>query len=321
MVAAIQSAGCFMVKANGRIHRNGSPSRRHAIVLAGGEGTRLAAVAEQTYGYPRPKQFCQFGSEQTLLEETLARAERFTGRRAHIAVSVSRAHRAEVTECLADWPEVRRVEQPLAMDTTPGILIALLHVLAQDPDCTLVVLPSDHHVSDEEAFVAALLKASRVLEDDPNVVLLAGAQLAEPEPGLGWIVPGASHGRWKGVARFVEKPDDAEARSLVDAGALANTFVLVARGAALARLFREHVPDWWAELCASCFDTAAVERLYQRKGRSSFSKDVLAHAVDSLGVVALEGVHWSDIGTPERLFAMRGTPAAAPGRVKAPKVA
>lgn len=302
-----------------RSARSGDP-HRYAIVLAGGEGTRLAAVAQEAYGYARPKQFCQFGSEQSLLEETLERAERFTCRPSRIAVAVTRRHRTETDECLADWPEVVRVEQPGSLDTGPAILYALLHVLARDPLATVLVLPSDHHLSDDRAFVDALIDASHVLEDDPDRVLLAGARLQAPEPGLGWIVPAPTRGAWSPILRFVEKPDEVEAQALFDAGALANTFVILARGAALARLFGLHTPDWWMELSGAFVNPEAVEQLYLRKGPSNFSHDVLAHAVASLGVIPLDGVEWSDIGTPERLFARRGTPTAQ-GRSKRPAVA
>src|SRR5688572_24648993 len=78
----------------------------YAIVLAGGEGTRLAGVARQRYGYARPKQFCHLCSEQTLLQDTLARAVRFTGSASRIVVSTTRQHRAEVEDSLIGWPGV-----------------------------------------------------------------------------------------------------------------------------------------------------------------------------------------------------------------------
>lgn len=286
-------------------------SHRHAIVLAGGEGKRLADVAHETYGYPRPKQFCQFGSDRSLLEETLERAERFTQDRARIAVSLTRSQRAETDECLRGWPEVLRVEQPSQAGTTPAIVLPLLHVLERDPEATVLVLPSDHHISDDEVFVHALVDACRVLDEHPDVVLLAGMHLAAPEPGLGWIVPGADQGGWRPINRFVEKPTDASAAALCASGALANTFVILARASSLANLCWMYAPMWWVELGCSVGDQDALARLYARERQSGFSHDVLAKAEGSLGVVPIEGVVWSDIGTPERLFAMRRTPAAS----------
>lgn len=289
----------------------GAEGHRYAIVLAGGDGRRLAPVAQRLYGYPRPKQFCRFGSDRTLLQETLLRAARFAGAANRIVVATSTRHRAEANESLAGWRGVVRVEQSRNLDTTPGLLLPLLHVLARDPWATVAVLPSDHHVSDDEAFVDALTAPLVALDAAPDTVLLAGARLRAPEPDLGWIVPGPSAPAWRSVKAFVEKPPPAEAAALHASGAFANTFAFVGRGAAIARLARAHVPEWWRAITGAFFDPVALEGVYRALPPSSFSRDVLERGAGSLGVVPLEGVQWSDVGTPERLLAARGPSAAA----------
>jgi mannose-1-phosphate guanylyltransferase len=280
---------------------------RYAIVLAGGDGLRLSGVTERLYGYPRPKQYCRLGSEQSLVEETVRRALRFTGSLSRVLVSTSRAHREEAEESLADWP-VERIEQPMNRDTTPGLLLPLLHVLERDPDATVLVLPSDHHISDDAAFIDPLAHAVPYLATLRDTVALAGVRLSEPEPDLGWIVPGATVGPWRRVRSFVEKPPWAEATTLHAAGALANTFAFVAQAATLGGMVRSLAPQWWSALSERVHDPAALTALYQQMPSSSLSRDVFAHATRSLGVIPLEGVHWCDIGTPERLFEVRDVP-------------
>ena len=46
-----------------------------SIVLAAGDGTRLAPVTRRLYGDDRPKQFAQLGGARTLLQETIARLD------------------------------------------------------------------------------------------------------------------------------------------------------------------------------------------------------------------------------------------------------
>jgi mannose-1-phosphate guanylyltransferase len=282
--------------------RRSERDNRYAIALAGGDGRRLAEIAEQTYGYPRPKQYCSFGGSSTLLDQTLQRAIRFTGTSTRVVASTSRNHAREARESLARWPGVRQVEQPRNLDTTPGLLLPLLEILTRDPCAWVLILPSDHYVSDDERFVSTLLEAMDDLEAEPDTVLLVGAELPEPERDLGWIVPGASNGSWRRVLRFAEKPADEDTLALHQSGALANTFVLLGRGAAIAQLVRRHTPQWWKALTNAYFHPESLDGVYERMAPSSFSRDVLQQAVSSLGVLPLRGVEWSDVGTPERLM-------------------
>ena len=48
-------------------------SERAAVILAGGDGTRLSAFTREMFGEEIPKQFCRFRSEYTLLEQTWRR--------------------------------------------------------------------------------------------------------------------------------------------------------------------------------------------------------------------------------------------------------
>jgi mannose-1-phosphate guanylyltransferase len=140
------------------------------------------------------------------------------------------------------------------------------------------------------------------LEAEPDTVLLVGAALPEPERDLGWIVPGERSGTWKRVLRFAEKPADADTLALHQSGALANTFVVLGRGSAIAQLIRRHTPHWWKALTNAYFHPESLDGVYERMTPSSFSRDVLQQAVPSLGVLPLRGVEWSDVGTPERLM-------------------
>ena len=270
-----------------------------AIVLAGGEGTRLESECVKRYGYPRPKQFCDFDGTGTLLDRTLKRATAIVPEQ-RIVVVTTRRHRAEADEVLFRWPNVLRVEQPRNAETTAGILLPMLHVLATDRTSSVVVLPSDHHVRHERAFIRALTRATALARKTPDGIVLLGARPELPEEGYGWIVPGGrADGGTRTVARFREKPPLDEVERLLESGALLNTFVLAARVEVLVALIAHHVPDAWSRLSTAWQSEARLERAYQDLPRSNFSKDVLERAT-ALRVLPVSA-GWSDVGTPDRL--------------------
>jgi mannose-1-phosphate guanylyltransferase len=134
-------------------------NRTWAIVLAGGEGSRLSNLTTTRSGVRVPKQFCSLAGGPSLLRQTIERAAALAPR-AQIAVVVAEAHRAFWRDELADLPAENVLVQPEGRGTAPGILLPALHVARRDPGAKLAVLPSDHHVENEAALAATRCAAS-----------------------------------------------------------------------------------------------------------------------------------------------------------------
>ncbi len=269
------------------------------IVLAGGSGVRLAHEARRQYGYARPKQFCDFDGRGTLLAQTLERARRLTSD-PHILVVTVRAHRHEANEALAAFAEVRRLELPANRDTTSGIAVPLRFILDRDPEAEVVVMPSDHAISNRALFTGTVFEALAVVRREPDRMALLGAPPSGYDDGVGWLVPesNATPGRWPGVACFREKPDPREAAQLAASGARVNTFVFTARATVLAAAIAQHCPETWRAMASPVGLDAAFAAL----PTSSFSRDVLEQSAQHMTLVTLPAAAgWSDIGTPERL--------------------
>src|ERR1700692_649609 len=177
-----------------------------AIVLAAGEGSRLHSLTTTEAGIAIPKQYCSLRGGRSLLREALRRAETIASP-ANRCIVVATHHRHWWHAALADEPASNVVVHPSHRGTANGILLPLLHIMARDPDARIVLLPSDHHVSDEQVLSAALAEAVRKLEARRDQVLLLGISPEEADPDLGYIVPGSVDGCavWT-VSRFVEKP-------------------------------------------------------------------------------------------------------------------
>jgi mannose-1-phosphate guanylyltransferase len=288
--------------------------RPYVVVLAGGEGTRLASLTRALYGEDLPKQFAVITGERSLLQETIERARLLTTLdRILVVVSAQRAQLARAQ--LAPYPGVELVVQPRGLDTGPGLLLPLVRILARGESARVVFLPSDHYISDAMPLIRALRDAELgVLRDR---IALIGVTPTGPEVEYGWIVRGTRIGRTDAfaVARFVEKPAPIVANELWCNGGLWNTFISTGPVHAFWELARRHLSDHAAALeryaaaIGSLAEAVALEDAYRAMPPANFSRDVLAHA-RSLATVPVAGAGWSDWGSPQRVFAsLQGTPS------------
>ncbi len=277
-----------------------------SIILAGGVGRRLATEAQRRYGYARPKQFCDFDGEGTLLERTMQRAQRLTPE-SRVVVVTTRSHRQEAIESLRMYPETQVVEQPLGRDTGPGILLALRAIEREDPAATVVMHPSDHYIHDVDGFVSHVRNGVRAAQTASERVVLLGAHPDEAQgspESYGWMVPECATATRSAVRTFREKPPVEEAEALREAGARVNTFVMAGSLAAFVRLSEWWMPEWWQALATQ--ERMAVENAYRTLPAVNFSREVLEPAGRYLDMYRLDPVGWSDIGTPVRLQAAFG---------------
>ncbi len=210
----------------------------HAVILAGGSGTRFWPLSRAK----KPKQFLPLVTGRTLIEETFARVQPLCGAEA-IWVVCGKDHVAAVREALPDIPAQHVVAEPAARNTAPAIGLACVHALREDPQATLIVLPSDHPVARPEAFRAALSAAARACQDGDLLTL--GIRPTRPETGYGYLRRGAEKAPGVfAVEAFVEKPDaDTARRYVADPAYSWNAGIFVFRADAMLDALRRHLPE------------------------------------------------------------------------------
>jgi len=181
------------------------------VILSGGSGTRLWPLSREAY----PKQFLPLAGQVTMLQATWQRVAPVASRGP--LVIANEEHRfvaAEQLQQVGAEPAAIILE-PVGRNTAPAIAVAALEATRDGTDALLLVLPSDHVITDEAAFRSAVQAAANAAEAGKLVTF--GIVPTGPETGYGYIKAADGQGL-RAVERFVEKPDLDTASGYVASG-------------------------------------------------------------------------------------------------------
>ncbi len=269
----------------------------YPVLLCGGAGTRLWPLSRKSY----PKQFSHLTGEESLFQ---ASARRLAGEDFHPPVVVTGSDfRFIVTEQLMEVgidPASILIE-PEGRNTAPAILAAALHLHARDPGALMLVAPSDHVVSDAQAFRQAV-QAGVPAAGDGDLVTF-GITPDRPETGYGYLeIDGEMRNGPMKLRRFVEKPDLDTARKMLEQGNfLWNAGIFLFTAKAILAAYKTCLPEM-VEQVSRAVEAAQPDLGFLRldpeawAGAEDVSIDygVMEHA-DNISVIPY--AHgWSDLG-------------------------
>jgi len=282
---------------------------RHAVIMAGGSGTRLWPLSRGA----RPKQLLELVGGKSLLRLAF---ERLVG-----VVDVSRIHvctsAAYAEAVLVALPELtlgQIIGEPVGRDTANAVALAAAVIAAADPDASIVFVTADHVIEPVDGFQDSMRTAFDVVDAMPDALVTFGIVPTSAHTGLGYIETGDVLGAdgplagARAVDSFKEKPDAPTARAYVESGRFWwNSGMFVWRADTVLDALRSTLPESVSMLTALAADWAApatavkLAEQFARLRKISVDYAVLeptARGENGARVVVVPlSIDWLDVGS------------------------
>ena len=185
----------------------------YPVILCGGSGTRLWPLSRELY----PKQFADLGLDKSLFRQCLERAAACPDVNRFFIVS-NQQHRLFVAADLLETAiSATVILEPEGRNTAPAIALAAHAAYALDKEAILLVMPSDHKISDNIQFADSIVRAFPAAQNGSIVTF--GLDVKGPATNFGYIKCGSKReDTLFDVEQFIEKPDLATAERLYSEG-------------------------------------------------------------------------------------------------------
>ncbi len=283
-----------------------------AVILAGGSGTRFWPSSRKK----QPKQYLNFFGATSLIQNTASRIEPFTGK-TNLYVCSTESQRSLLEKQL---PGLNAKEQfimePQGKNTAPCIALCVLHMLrlGLSPQTIMVVLPADHFIGDEAAFLTCIEEAKDLALAEKGLVTL-GIIPTVPHTGYGYIeggekLNGGDLPRFK-IKQFVEKPDRGRAEKFLMSGKFYwNAGIFVWTLASIQEAFRAHMPELWTALehAFAENDPAKFADVYRKVPSVAVDVGIMEKAKNSYVIPA--SIRWSDVGSWDAVYQLNSSSGA-----------
>ncbi len=270
------------------------------VILAGGAGTRLWPLSRKSY----PKQFSQLTNELSLFQQTVLRLSTSAQIKFLQPLTVTSAdYRFIVSDQIAETNVNSGpiLIEPSGKNTAAAILAASMHVLMENPNAILLVAPSDHVITNTNAFHQALLQGYPKAKQ--GMIVTLGIQPTRPETGYGYMeLEERAENQSVNVKQFVEKPDHAAAEKMLQSQRyLWNAGIFMFQAENIIKDFEELAPNTYAwtkkalELGKVDLDFFRLDsQAWSELENLSFDYAIMENTQNIVAVPFKS--HWSDLG-------------------------
>jgi mannose-1-phosphate guanylyltransferase len=257
-----------------------------------------------------PKQFLDIlGTGKTLIQQTYNRFLEVCPKE-NIIVVTNADYTDIVLQQLPDLKPDQVLSEPIRRNTAPCVAYAAHKIFKRNPNANMVVAPSDHVITKEEAFVTAIRTCLDFTATEDRLLTL-GIKPSRPDTGYGYIQfiddKKEALNKISRVKTFTEKPDLDTAKFFIETGEfLWNSGIFIWSTKSIINAFEQHDSE-----LASLFkegneyyntpkEKEFITRAYNVCKNDSIDYSVMEKAKNVYVRSSIIG--WSDLGTWGSLY-------------------
>ena len=269
------------------------------VILCGGSGSRLFPGLKKSPS----KQFIDFGG-WTLFDKTLDRIK--SSIFDSPIISTNKSYEKLVRSALKK-KKIKKFKillEPFKKNTAPAIISSTLisDVSINQP---ILFLPSDHHLPEKAKF-NKILKSNLPNLNDTNIFIF-GVKPKNPSSDYGYILSRTLNKNINRVIKFIEKPNETNAKKIIRQKGYWNSGIVLARKDSIINNCKK-VQKSLFELCLDSIinsksknNTISLNKKYFNKIKAISFDYAILEKVKEINSIQLN-LTWSDLGSWKEIF-------------------
>lgn len=273
-------------------------SNSYCVIMAGGVGNRFWPVSNEAC----PKQFSDIlHTGKSFIQQTYERLSHIFDKN-HLYIVTGSQYENIVRQQLPEIPDKNILKEPFRRNTATCIAYAAFKINKIDPTATMVVVPSDHFITNDHAYLQDIQEGIAFVEQNRGLLTIGiHPSRAETEYGYIQIKKQQENTKISPVKTFTEKPDKELAQKFFESGDFYwNAGIFIWQVQDILYEIRKHMYDLYVlfendHWLNTMQEETFINRIYGECPNLSIDYGILEK---SSQVYVLKGEFgWSDVGT------------------------